>query len=93
MVSANDAADLLGELRKFGYNSLSELDRRLERSRDAFAEYETDFPPASPSGSEKRFTAAGVVRISLGIIDEEYGGKKYPSDHRLVSYRAKIKKA
>jgi putative GTP pyrophosphokinase len=61
---------LVDELIRNGYRRLSQIDGMLDRGADDFAAGEREHPPEGTGG---RYTAVGVVRVSLAIVDPDYG--------------------
>jgi ppGpp synthetase/RelA/SpoT-type nucleotidyltranferase len=59
---------LVAELVALGYQRLSQVEDVLERGAAAFAAGEPDHPPEEGG----RYTAAGVVRMSLRLVDSGY---------------------
>jgi putative GTP pyrophosphokinase len=65
---SKDYSELISQLKAVGYKTIGDVDHILSRTSDAFASYEKKRPP---SGS-KRFARSGVVRISAGILNDEF---------------------
>lgn len=84
-VDASGVSELVGEFSSAGYTTLEKLSRALDSSAEAFARYEREHPPNA--GKSKKFTDAGIVRLSLAIADEAYAAGKYPDDARFEPYR------
>ena len=66
--SPTAVSDLILEMKRAGYGLISEVDRDLKRSMDAFNAYE----PIHPPGSGNLYNAVGVVRAALTINSEKY---------------------
>jgi len=65
---ADSLSRLVAELVSLGHRRLSQVDDVLERGAAAFAAGEPDHPPEQGD----RYTAAGVVRMSLRLVDGGY---------------------
>lgn len=68
---SKDYSELISQLKAVGYKTIGDVDQILSRASDAFAAYEKERPPSKPPGS-KRFTRSGVVRISAGILNDDF---------------------
>ncbi|OAT74547.1 GTP pyrophosphokinase [Parageobacillus thermoglucosidasius] len=80
-LSDKSVSTLVDELINAGYTKITEIDEVIQKTEAAFNLYESMFPPATG----RRFADAGVVRISLGIFDEQYRKSKYPDDSTFDS--------
>lgn len=81
--SKRASAELLDEVKEFGYRTLKDLDNAIERSIDAVLAYENKYPP-SISGFEdfdehfdeesfgQAFAQVGMVRMALDFTDSKY---------------------
>ncbi|MGA2070205.1 MAG: hypothetical protein ABSG97_02555 [Sedimentisphaerales bacterium] len=64
-----DISDLVEELVKAGYKTISDLDKDLKRSWEAFVKYEEKYPPANEVGEPCNYADIGIVRASLRIAN------------------------
>jgi ppGpp synthetase/RelA/SpoT-type nucleotidyltranferase len=67
---AHEMPGLLNELKKFGYKTLKDLDDALSVGEKAALAYEENSPPSD--SEDDRYTAAGIVRTCLDIVDSKY---------------------
>lgn len=74
-------SNLIEELLPTGYTRINRLDAALQRSEQAFKEYEQNNPPTSG-----RFTDVGVVRVSLSIANPNYLDSRQLSGKRRKRY-------
>lgn len=83
-------SDLVKELVQFGYQSIAELEKDLDRSSQVFAIYEKDQPPHDA----EKYADVGVVRASLAILHEEFARQRPLSEasiDKFRKYRERIK--
>ncbi|HFK1549966.1 TPA: GTP pyrophosphokinase family protein [Bacillus albus] len=69
-LNSKSVSNLLEELLENGYYTLSELDNAINRTSEAFQAYEIKNPPHSKKG--EKYSPVGIVRVSLGILHEDY---------------------
>jgi ppGpp synthetase/RelA/SpoT-type nucleotidyltranferase len=90
---AEDIADLLLELKQFGYTRLSQLDAALEKSEDALKAYEAKYPPWDMDTNETCvYSPVGAIRVALTFTDEGYFEKKESSKKRIDEFRSLVRK-
>lgn len=63
---------LITELTASGYSQISELDSAIDRGWDAFIAYEKKHPPWGGGREDKKFSAVGVIRSLMCIVDKNY---------------------
>lgn len=71
------AADLLEELKTFGYKTLKSIDEAVARSWDAILAYEEKYPPAKDDDdddddSPSIYKGVGLIRTALLFVDPAY---------------------
>jgi putative GTP pyrophosphokinase len=71
-VGSESASELLGELSRFGYKTLKQLDDVITRGLDAARAYEKKYPPSVDSGEDTIFNPVGIVRQCLDLCDDKY---------------------
>lgn len=64
---SDDVSSLVHEIKRAGYASIADVDRDIERAKDAFAAYEKRRPPTSG-----KFAAVGVARVSLRLANKNF---------------------
>jgi putative GTP pyrophosphokinase len=71
---------LVKELKAYGYKTILDVDKMIDRGEEAFRAYEKKYPPASG-----RFSAEGVVRVTDRIVHKRKTGEVWESEFvRLV---------
>jgi ppGpp synthetase/RelA/SpoT-type nucleotidyltranferase len=68
-----DLGELVDQLLRAGYTTLDRVDEALKRGATAFETYESQRPP----GGGGRYWQTGVVRVTLGIVDEAFNALVY----------------
>jgi putative GTP pyrophosphokinase len=93
--SSHAISELVEELSKTGYTKIDEIDRIINKSKEAFLAYEKSFRLSRKKGL---FNQVGVIRVSLEIADEKFyqirkdQGKTIPDrDHRYGNYYKLLK--
>ena len=94
--SREDAADLLPELSKYGYERLEQLDNLLSSALDAVRAYEAKYPPTDRATQKKTiFAPVGVVRMALELVNDAYLEAKETNEElrdRIRAFRPLVKK-
>src|ERR1700722_16486086 len=77
---------LVNELSQTGYKTIQQIDETLDRTAAAFEAYERNDPPRDkPNSRPGRFADVGVVRVSVGIVDDAFNSlsrRKDPVDKK-----------
>jgi len=76
------ASEILNELKRHGYKSLSDINTLLESSIDAAETAESDKPPVTEN---RMFSPVGIVRTALAIASKDYNMEFYGSESKLHS--------
>lgn len=63
---------LIDELVKAEYKSINDIEKDLDRAKEAFEYYEKKHPPTSEQGNKEIYADIGVVRVSLSIVNEKF---------------------
>ncbi|HDM8135514.1 TPA: hypothetical protein P0E15_005110 [Vibrio harveyi] len=88
----SSVVELLGDLKRCGYITLSELDDLMERSATAVRNYEKAHPPYDPvTDKHTKYKSVGLVRTALGITSDEYF-EKFSDDSMRVRQKEKMTK-
>jgi ppGpp synthetase/RelA/SpoT-type nucleotidyltranferase len=92
-VDEEDNSSFVRELKRAGFESLSEIEREIDRAYAAFLKYEEENPPAK----SKRYAAIGAARLSLGLSSKKYYAvlKKYrrsKDPDELLGFRKLLEK-
>lgn len=68
------AAELVNELKEYGYNTLQDLDSILEKTIDAIKAYEEANPPLDKNNHLQPciFSQVGAIRVGMGFVNKEY---------------------
>jgi putative GTP pyrophosphokinase len=79
--TSEDIASLLSELKQFGYTRLIQLDKAIQKSKDAVKAYESKYPPSDPDTGQDKvpYVPVGLVRAALAFTDKEYDEKTISS--------------
>lgn len=80
-ISPKETSILISELIEAGYNKLSVLVPILDEYEETFLEYEEKYKNGD------RFNATGVVRITLGIHDENYRNSMYTNREKFKEFK------
>ena len=69
---SSDIAEFLGELKRFGYVKLKQLEDVISHASQAAVEFEKKYPPAVKSYEEPIYNQVGISRTCLSIADNKY---------------------
>lgn len=88
-----DIADLLEELRKYGYTRLAQLDNAMNKTEDAIKAFEEKYPPFDIETYEEDgpYNQVGAVRMALCFTDDEYLEKKHSSSGHFDEFKSLVK--
>ncbi|HXT61535.1 MAG TPA: hypothetical protein VN696_00730 [Pyrinomonadaceae bacterium] len=64
-------SEFVTELLRAGYRRINDIDRVVERTRNAVEEYETHFKPEGMAGHPK-LNDVGFVRVAARLVDPDY---------------------
>lgn len=65
-------SDLLTSLLASGYRTIGEIEEVLDSTHATFLRYEKENPPEVDAGEPEEYNDVGVVRISVGIINDTF---------------------
>jgi hypothetical protein len=83
---------LVSELKEASYETIGQLDEAISRGREAFLEYERDYPHSSGG----KYSDVGALKTILEIVDPYFArvrGLTNEWDRKLEKYRRLIKPA
>ncbi len=96
MVPRENVAKLLSDLTKFGYKYLNQIDDTVTSVFEGVKAYEKMYPPTNvKTGQKTIFSQEGVVRVALGVRNEEYRKEKGVSAEfvqKVLEFQSSAKK-
>ncbi len=88
----DDIANLILELKEFGYTQLSQLDRALQRTEIAIKAYEAKYPPFDlKTGQKVAYSTVGAIRAALIFTDDDYLKKRERFKDHIDEFKELVK--
>ncbi len=88
-----DASELLDELRKYGYTTLSDIGNMVDAAIDAVFAQEKESPPYDEEeGEETQYIPIGLVRSALCYMSKDYLEANFKDSDRTLKFKHLVKK-